>query len=423
MFKDDMADGAVTAPRRLGTRAEAEGYVELVCFKHGPPRLHGVELEWTVHYADNPRRPLDAAHLRDALRVHAPPTLHHNSTATPTHQPLDHGSVVTVEPGGQVEISTPPAESLSRLIDDASADAAQLAALLDAAGMILGRFGLDPFRPPRRILTVPRYAAMEAVFDRIGPAGRRMMCSTAAVQVCLDAGEPDQVGTRWKAVHALGPPLVALFANSRYREGKDTGWASARLAATFGTCPPYTEPPQFADRTEPPRFWAGQAMAAPVLCVRRDGEFWHPPAGLTFGNWLDAAGNESPDGAPTVDDLDYHLSTLFPPVRPRGYLEVRYLDAQPGGGWIAPLVLLSALMSDPVVVDKVLDVTEAAAGRWMQAARSGLADPAVRQVAHDVVDLGCRSFDRIGIRRQVADLVAGQLESKLATDRLGRRAS
>ncbi|MDX6237495.1 MAG: glutamate--cysteine ligase, partial [Kribbellaceae bacterium] len=54
----------------IGSRVEAEGFVAMVCFKHGPPRLHGVELEWTVHYADDPRRPLDATVLSKALGVH-----------------------------------------------------------------------------------------------------------------------------------------------------------------------------------------------------------------------------------------------------------------------------------------------------------------------------------------------------------------
>ncbi|HEY9335137.1 MAG TPA: glutamate-cysteine ligase family protein, partial [Kribbella sp.] len=216
------SSGGSPATTPIGSRAEAEGYVAMVCFKHGPPRLFGVELEWTVHHADDPHRPLDAGRLSKALGVHAPATLVRGSPQLP----LSRGALVTVEPGGQVEISGPAADSIPRLIEDTAADAAELTALLLDADLIPGDYGLDPFRTPRRILTVPRYAAMEHAFQRLGPHGPRMMCSTAGLQICLDAGEVDQTALRWRALHDLGPALVGLFANSRRRAGADTGWAS-----------------------------------------------------------------------------------------------------------------------------------------------------------------------------------------------------
>ena len=83
---------------------------------------------------------------------------------------------------------------------------------------------------------------MQSVFDLIGPEGSRMMCSTASMQVCVDAGVAGQSATRWRAALALGPALVALFANSPNPEGQATGWASSRLRATMGACPPFTLP-------------------------------------------------------------------------------------------------------------------------------------------------------------------------------------
>jgi glutamate--cysteine ligase len=386
----------------IGSRVEAEGFVAMVCFKHGPPRLHGVELEWTVHHADDPRRPLGATVLSKALGVHAPPTLIRGSPQLP----LGRGSLVTVEPGGQVEISGSPSSSLPRLIEDTAADAAELTALLAAAGLALGEHGLDAYRPPRRLLTVPRYAAMERAFEQLGPHGPRMMCSTAGLQICLDAGEPDQTALRWRALHDLGPALVGLFANSRVRNGADTGWASARTEATFGTCAPFTEPPLLDG--DPAQAWARMAMEAPVLCLRR-GDSWHAPTGLTFGAWADGA---LPDDRPTYDDLEYHLSTLFPPVRPRGYLEVRYLDTQAGDGWIAPTLLLAALMSDPAMTDQALAAAEPAAGRWFPAAREGLEDKLVLQTARDLVELGVGAMDRTGIAPELVTEISTQLHRR-----------
>ncbi|MEV6281364.1 glutamate-cysteine ligase family protein [Kribbella sp. NPDC051770] len=401
---------ATTTP--IGSRAEAEGYVAMVCFKHGPPQLHGVELEWTVHHADDPHRPLDAGQLSKALGVHAPATLVRGSPQLP----LGRGSLVTVEPGGQVEISGPASASVPRLIEDTAADAAELTQLLSAAGLVPGDHGLDAFRPPRRILTVPRYAAMERAFAQLGPHGPRMMCSTAGLQVCLDAGEPGQAALRWRALHDIGPAMVALFANSRHRTGSDTGWASARTEATFGTCAPFTEPPPLDE--DPAAAWARTAMEAPVLCLRR-GDSWEAPPGLTFGAWADGA---LPGDRPTYDDLDYHLSTLFPPVRPRGYLEVRYLDAQQGDGWIAPTLLLIALMSDPAVTDQALAAAAPASGRWFPAAREGLDDKPVLQAARDLVELGSRALERTGVPQELTEHVATRLHC-IVDDTHRRRAS
>ncbi|MET7276677.1 glutamate-cysteine ligase family protein [Kribbella sp. NPDC005582] len=394
------SSGGAPATTPIGSRAEAEGYVAMVCFKHGPPRLHGVELEWTVHHAEDPRRPLDADRLSKALGVHAPATLVPGSPQLP----LGRGALVTVEPGGQVEISGPASASIQQLVDDTAADAAELAALLQSEGLTLGEHGLDAFRTPRRILTVPRYAAMEHAFERLGPHGPRMMCSTAGLQVCLDAGAADQTALRWRALHDLGPTLIALFANSRHRAGSDTGWASARTEATFGTCAPFTEPPPLDG--DPAAAWARTAMEAPVLCLRR-GDSWIAPDGLTFGDWADG---RLPGDRPTYDDLEYHLSTLFPPVRPRGYLEVRYLDTQPGDGWIAPTLLISALMSDPDRIDQVLAAAEPGAGRWFPAARDGLNDKPVAKAATAVVDLGIDLLDRINVTPDLRAAVATRLQ-------------
>jgi glutamate--cysteine ligase len=404
----------VTAPplpkqpsRALRDREEAEMYVAMVCFKHGPPRLHGVELEWTVHHGSDPSRPLDASLLRLALGPHAPQTI--NPQHGQLHLPA--GSLITVEPGGQVEISTPPTRSAAYLISVANADAAALADLLHDHGLVLGDYGTDAHRPPNRLLQVPRYEAMQAAFDLIGPQGSRMMCSTASMQVCLDAGEADQCATRWRAAHALGPSLVALFANSPNLNGRPTGWASSRLRATLGTCPPFTLPPEPSD--DPANQWARMAMEAPVICIRGDGHSWAAPPGLTFSAWI--AEPDRVGRRPTFDDLDYHLSTLFPPVRPKGYLEIRYLDAQPGSKWIAPFALLAALMARPSTIDQVLDLTAASAHRWFEAARDGLADPVLGAGARSVVQLGADCLHHLDLtaaqRRQVLDDLAARLET------------
>lgn len=364
----------------------------------------GAELEWTVHHMDDPARPVRAARLVAALGRHAPATL---SPPSP-HAPLPNGSLVSVEPGGQVEISTPPLGTLGGLLDAAAGDAATLAVLLRDAGLVMGRHGTDPYRLPRRIVDTPRYRAMQAAFDRIGPHGARMMCSTAGLQVCVDAGTAGRIAARWAALHLLGPVLVALFANSPRLCGRDTGWAASRLPVLFGTAPARMLPaPVTAD---PAAAWARRALRAPVICVRRPGGCWDAPPQMTFADWIDGALPQPPATA----DLDYHLSTLFPPVRPRGYLEVRYLDAQPGQGWITPVALLAALMSDEPAVDQALEACGPAAGLWLPAARRGLADPRLARAARVITQLGTSALSRTaGLPAGLAERVADDLDHRL----------
>lgn len=400
----DSAAEAVSAP--LHDRAAAETYVASVCFKHGPPKLVGVELEWTVHHADDPRAPLQLHRLARALGPHAPTTVNPDST----NLPMPHGSLVTVEPGGQVEISAPPHSSLADLIAAVTSDAAALADLLAEHDLLLGGSGLDQGREVQRLLDTPRYAAMASAFASHGPDGLAWMCASAGLQVCVDAGQPDRVAARWAALHALGPVLSALFANSGDRRGEcGTPWASGRMRTMFRADPVRNRPS--AVTADPAAWWARRALDTPVLCVRREDGHWDPPRRMTFADWIDGAIAQPP----TRDDLDYHLSTLFPPVRPRGYLEVRYLDGQDGDDWVAPAVLLAGLMAEESTVDEVLAVTEPAAGRWLHAARYGLGDPRIAAAAKAVVELAERTVRTADIGPAMATAVLARLAERLET--------
>ncbi|MEW2378981.1 ergothioneine biosynthesis glutamate--cysteine ligase EgtA [Micromonospora sp. NPDC047812] len=380
----------------LRESAAAEGHLARICFKTGPPTRTGVELEWTVHDAADPARPVDGERLRAALGRHSPRSL---DSASPA-EPLPHGGAVTVEPGGQLEISTAPRTSLATLIHATDGDIAALSGLLDAAGLVLGRSGIDPHRPPRPVVEGPRYRAMRHVFDRRGPAGRTMMYSTAGLQVCLDAGEPEHLPERWAAVHALGPPLLAAFATADRHAGRSTGWASARMAAWYGIDPARTRPVWTPETdADPVTAWTRYVLAAPLLCVRGDGPDWTPPPGITFADWVDGALPRPP----TTDDLDYHVSTLFPPVRPRGYLELRYLDTQPGRGWVLPLAVLAVLLADPGTVRATRAVAGPVAHRWHAAARHGLRDPALAAAAADLFDLALAALPRLDLPAALHD--------------------
>ncbi|GLZ36793.1 ergothioneine biosynthesis glutamate--cysteine ligase EgtA [Actinokineospora sp. NBRC 105648] len=385
--------------RRLRARVEVEAYVASVCFKHGPPRLLGVELEWIVHHRDDPRRRLEPELLAAALGSHAPRTLRPDSP----EQPLPAGSPLTVEPGGQVEISSLPAPAFDTVFTAVDTDHRYLSDLLARAGLELSRRGLDAHRTPRLVVDSPRYTAMERAFTPIGPHGITMMCASAGLQVCLDVGERGDVAARFAAVSSLGPVLVALFANSPDFAGSATGWAAARLRSVLAVDPARSRPVPVTD--DPAAAWVRYVLEAPVICVRRPGANWDAPAGVTFADWVGGALPEPP----TVDDLHYHMSTLFPPVRPHGYLEVRYLDAQDGTGWAVPAALLVALMADQRTVDAVVDACAPVADRWLAAARAGLADEPTALAARRVLDLGIPAVARLGLPPELDAVVAERL--------------
>lgn len=390
---------ATDLARVLRDRGQAEGFTASVCFKHGPPALLGVELEWLLLDSRRPTCTLSRGAVRDALGELAPPTL---LDRPPPDGPLASepmlpaGGAVTCEPGGQLELSSAPQPSLPGLIDAVRADADVLAERLSVAGLARSPWAMDPHRPPTRMLDTPRYAAMERYFDGLGDAGRVMMGSSAAIHVNVDCGTTESSGQhtssvqRWRLLHRIGPVLVATFANSPLHAGRRTGWASTRMGVWQALDPTRTSPvvPVPRDDADLTGSYARLAMDTPLICVRRDGaaSCWDAPAGMTFADWIDS-GDRAVGRSPTEADLAYHLTTLFPPVRAHGHLEVRYIDAQPGDSWDVPLAVLAGLLADPRVIDAALELTEPAAGRWDHAARAGLADPVIGPIAPVLLEL------------------------------------
>jgi glutamate--cysteine ligase len=387
----------------------AEAYVASTCFKTGPPRKVGVELELFALDPADPTRAVDAARLRSVLAAAGP---------------LPAGGLLTAEPGGQLELSSQPAPSLAGCAAAVSADLAQLRSAAATARLLLAGIGVDPDRSPRRVIDRPRYAAMEAFFDRSGPEGRVMMCSTASVQVCLDVGLPGTGASgyrrRWHLVHALGPMLVAAFANSPLRVGRPTGWRSTRQAVWSRLDPSRTAAPRDCGAVrDPSTAWARYVLDAQVLCVRNtEPEPWAVPVGLTFRDWVRGAG---PRPA-TQDDLEYHLTTLFPPVRPRGWLELRMIDAQPGDDWIVPTAVATALIDDEIASDAALAAVERlgdAAGPdiWTRAARDALTDPDLHAVALECFAAALCALERLGARSRITAAVETFMDSYVTRGR------
>jgi glutamate--cysteine ligase len=291
--------------------------------------------------------------------------------------PLPAGSRLSFEPGGQVEISSLPANTVAEACDAISTDLTALSEAFSQLGVQLIQRGLST-RPPHRLVDGPRYRAMEAYFDSAWPEGRRMMCTTAAVQVNLSLADG-----RWEAANALGPVLAAGFANSRL-----PGWANGRLATWLALDPSRTAPVNGSPL--PSEAWVNYALAARIMFIRvDDGHYVNLDGPLTAGEWVRSG---HPLGWPTADDLAYHLTTLFPPVRPKRWLELRMIDSLPDPWWRVPVAVAAALVDDDVAVE----AASSTINRWRQAATAGLADPVIGQVARVITDRALAGLDRVG---------------------------
>jgi glutamate--cysteine ligase len=303
--------------------------------------------------------------------------------------PLPGGSRVTVEPGGQLELSS---ARFDRLPDALAAVGGDLF-LLDRAcaerRIELVALGADPVRAPHRVLDAPRYEAMEQFFDGDNRAGRTMMCNTASIQVNIGLGPAESVADRWHLANALCPTLIATFANSPLADGGPSGWQSTRQRAWWMLDPSRAAPP-CPDR-DPVDCWLDYALDARVMLIRLDDGYAPVPGRLTFGRWF-AEGHEL--GWPTLEDFAYHLTTLFPPVRPRGWFELRVLDALPTPFWQVACLLVHTLLTDPSVAAEARTAVAGTERLWVDAAQLGLGHPALERSARAVFALAAEALER-----------------------------
>jgi glutamate--cysteine ligase len=177
--------------------------------------------------------------------------------------------------------------------------------------------------------------------------------------------------------------MIAVAANSPMLGGEFTGWVSTRQRVWGDMDSARCGPILGASGDDPGTDWARYALKAPVMLV-------HSPDAVAVTHWVPFA--DWVDGRvllgdrhPTVADLEYHLTTLFPPVRPRQWLEIRYLDSVPDAFWPAVVFTLVTLLDDPVAADVAAEAVEPVATAWDTAARVGLRDRRLYEAANTCV--------------------------------------
>ncbi|HEX8929531.1 MAG TPA: glutamate-cysteine ligase family protein, partial [Actinomycetota bacterium] len=231
---------------------------------------------------------------------------------------------------------------------------------------------------------------------RRGPYGARMMRHTCSLQVNLDLGAAADLPQRWLVANLAAPLLSASFACS-----PGPSAVSARALAVQRLDPTRTGFPRGllnGSGAGPVEQLTQAAMAADVLLLRRADGPWEPGTpGFTFGRWL--RDGHPRHGRPSEDDLRYHLTTLFLEVRPRGFLELRAIDALPAPLRAVPVVLLAGLLEDPLARSLAAEALEQHRSTlpelaW-RAAIAGLADPLLRVLAAKVWTLALEGAGRL----------------------------
>ena len=372
-------------------------YAQIAAAAHVPCRTSRVGLELELHLIDldEPTRRPSWDQISDAVLP----------------GPLLPGlSRLTIEPGGQLELSAPPADDLASAIGRVRTDERALRAHCRERGLGLLAWGADPLRPPGRVHPGERYVAMEQHYAGRGhgEAGARMMTATASLQVNLDLGEGHAGAQRWRALAALAPVLTAVSACSPQLAGERSGWASMRQQAWEGLdrrrAGAVSAAIDLADA------WAAYALAAPVMMVAdHEGGASAVCEDVPFERWLgepDLLGR-----APTAADLAHHLTTLFPPLRPRGFVEVRCLDAADARWWPGLVALTTAVLDESAAEQ----ITRACAGLpdVQHAARDGLRHARLRRAASAVIDIaasqpGCPDAAQRSLEALQAEAYAGR---------------
>ena len=323
------------------------------------------------------------------------------------------GANVSLEPGGQFELSGAPLETMHDICCETSRHLTETKAVADELNLGFLGLGFSPIWTREQVPVMPkgRYAIMRAYMPKVGRLGLDMMLRTCTVQANLDfASEADMV-LKVRTSLALQPVATALFANSPFTEGKPNGWLSARAAVWTDTDPDRTGLLDFVFRDG---FgfdtYADYALDVPMYFAKREGRY-RDLSGRSFRSFMAGQLAEMPGQRPTLKDWEDHLTTLFPEVRLKTYVEMRGADSGPQTSLCALPALWTGVLYDDAALHAAWDLcrdwtTPQRTALRVDAARHGLkaeiAGRSLRDVARDMVAIA-----REGLKRRARLSVGG----------------
>ena len=286
------------------------------------------------------------------------------------------GAAISLEPGGQFELSGAPLASVHEVAGELDAYLRRAHAVADSLGIGFLVLGVSPKWSLAETPTMPksRYRIMARYMPKVGTRGLDMMFRTATVQVNLDFSDEADMVAKLRVGLALQPMITALFANSPFTNGKLNGFLSARSEiwrrtddSRTGMLPFAFEPGMGFER------YVDYALDVPLYFVKR-GATYHDVAGASFRDLLAGRLAALPGERATISDWANHLSTIFPEVRLKRYLEMRGADVGPAERIDALAALMVGLYYDRQALAAAGDLVRG----WSAAERQTLRDDAPR---------------------------------------------
>jgi len=324
------------------------------------------------------------------------------------------GGAISLEPGGQFELSGAPLETIHQTWDETIGHFAHVRAVAEPLGVDFLMLGMSPKWSLAQTPVMPkgRYRIMARYMPRVGTRGLDMMFRTCTVQANLDFSSEADMVKKLRVGLALQPIVTALFANSPFTDGRLNGLMSARSEiwrdtdrARSGMLPFAFEDGMGFER------YVDYALDVPMYFVKR-GATYHDVAGLSFRDLLAGRLDALPGERATISDWANHLSTIFPEVRLKRYLEMRGADVGAAPMICALPALFVGLYYDSGALDAAWDLVKG----WSAEQRQGLRDDAPR-LALDAVIAGRSARD---IARDVLDIARAALARRKRVDARGR---
>ena len=270
------------------------------------------------------------------------------------------GANVSLEPGGQLELSGAPLESIHQTCDEVNTHLVAVKDIADKVGVGFIGLGAAPEWTHEQMPLMPkgRYKLMDAYMQKVGTMGRVMMRRTCTVQVNLDFGSEADMVQKMRVAIALQPVATALFANSPFFEGKPNGHKSWRSrvwrdldAARTGMVPFVFDEGFGFDA------WVQYVLDVPMYFVYSDGKYVDA-LGQSFRDFLEGKLPALPGEKPTLSDWADHLTTVFPEARLKQYIEMRGADGGPWRRLCALPALWVGLMYDQTALDAAWDMAK-----------------------------------------------------------------
>ncbi|MFD1912707.1 glutamate--cysteine ligase [Halodurantibacterium flavum] len=270
------------------------------------------------------------------------------------------GANVSLEPGGQLELSGAPLETIHQTCDEVNQHLREVREVADTIDAGFIGLGAAPIWRHEDMPMMPkgRYRLMTDYMGRVGTHGTQMMYRTCTVQVNLDFGSESDMVQKMRVALALQPVATALFANSPFFEGKVNGHKSWRSRIWRGLDDARTGMLPFVfDEGFGFDAWVNYVLDVPMYFVYRDGRYIDA-LGQSFRDFLKGELPALPGEKPTLSDWADHLTTVFPEARMKKYIEMRGADGGPWRRLCALPALWVGLMYDQSALDAAWDLAK-----------------------------------------------------------------